>query len=105
VTAVVYGSVARGQERPSSDIDLFIVAHSEQAKRDVRQSAGRLWERVSKEFGNSLSVHVNTVSELQRKVRRGLPVLREILRHHHLVWGQPLLEILERHEASSRSAR
>lgn len=95
VAAAVYGSVARGQERPGSDIDLFVVVSSEKAKRDVQQSAGRLWEKISKEFGNPLSVHVNTASELQQKIRRGLPLFREILRHHHLVWGQSLSGVLQ----------
>lgn len=94
LSAAVYGSVERHQERPTSDVDLLILVPSEQAKRKVEQVLGRFWEKISREFGNPLSIYVNTVRQARQKVKRRLPVLENILRHHEMILGTPLKEIL-----------
>ncbi len=92
LSVAVYGSVARGEERPTSDIDLFILVESEQAKREILRSLERFPEIVEKEFGNSPALYVNTVREGQQKYR--LPLFQNILRCHELIWGRPLGELL-----------
>jgi len=94
VAAAIYGSIARGQERPTSDIDLLVLVSSAHAKRDVRDALDRVGEEVMRTFGNPLALYVNTVHEAQQKARRGLPVFKNILREHHLLWGRPLREVL-----------
>lgn len=94
LSAAVYGSVERHQERPTSDVDLLVLVPSEQAKQKVEHALDRLWEKVSREFGNPLSIYVNTVREARQKVERRLPVLENILRHHKVIWGVPLEGIL-----------
>lgn len=94
VSAAVYGSVVRGEERPTSDIDLLILVESERAKREVHQVLERLWGAVGKEFGNPLALYVNTVREGRKKYRRRLPVFQNILRAHRVIWGKPLREVL-----------
>lgn len=94
VTVAIYGSVARRQEHPTSDIDLLILIKSEEAKRDVRQALDRLWEAVTSKFGNTLAPYVNTVREARQKHQRRLSVMRNILHQHHVVWGKPLEEVL-----------
>lgn len=99
VTAAIYGSVARGQERPTSDLDLVVLIRSSQAKPAVREALDRLGETILRTFGNPLTVYVNTVREAQRKARRGLPLFRNILNDHQLVCGKPLQEVLRGREA------
>lgn len=94
VAAAIYGSLARGQERPTSDIDLLVLVSSPQAKRDVRDALNRAGETVMRTFGNPLAVYVNTVREARQKARRGLPVFRNLLSQHQLLWGRPLHEVL-----------
>ncbi len=94
VTVALYGSVARGQERPTSDLDLVVLVVSERAKAPVRAALDRAWESVVKEFGNPLAAYVSTVSEARQKYRRGLPLWQNILAHHQPVWGQSLKEAL-----------
>lgn len=94
VSAAIYGSLSRAQERPTSDIDLLVLVSSVQAKQDVRDTMGRIGEAAMRTFGNSLTLYVNTVHEAQQKVRRGLPIFRNILRDHHVLWGRPLHEVL-----------
>lgn len=94
VSAALYGSVARRQEQPASDIDLFVLVSSAHAKRKVQEGFDRLWQALSAEFGNSLAVYINTVSEARDKRRSRLPLLENILRDHRLIWGKPLEEAL-----------
>jgi DNA-binding transcriptional ArsR family regulator len=94
VTVAVYGSVARGQERATSDLDLLVLVRSLQAKPAVHAAFERMGARVMRACGNSLAVYVNTVQEARQKVRKGFPVFHSILAHHQVLWGRPLQEVL-----------
>ncbi|MBI3333310.1 MAG: nucleotidyltransferase domain-containing protein [Candidatus Omnitrophica bacterium] len=93
VAVAVYGSVARRQERPTSDIDLVILVKSEQAKRRVMDALARFSAAVENEFGNTPATYVNTLREARRKFRR-LPLFQNILKSHRLIFGQPLENLL-----------
>lgn len=95
VTAALYGSVARHQERPTSDLDVLFLVRSPQAKQQVQHALHRHWEAITRRFGNSLAPYVNTVHEAQQKSRRGVALFREIRTHHQVLWGQPLEEVLD----------
>ncbi len=91
ITVAIFGSVARGEERPTSDIDLFVLVESKQAKRKIRNALDPFCGRVMEEFGNVPSIYVNALSEARQKVRRKLPLFQNILRDHRVIWGKPLL--------------
>jgi UTP:GlnB (protein PII) uridylyltransferase len=99
VTVAIYGSLARGQERPRSDIDLIVLVNSSRAKHRVHAALDRRGDDVIKAFGNPLALYVNTVREAQGKARRRLPLFTNILHDHQLVWGKPLQEVLRGHTA------
>lgn len=94
ITVAIYGSVARGEERPTSDVDLLVLVESEQAKRKVEGALDRFCERAMKEFGNVPTPYVNTLAEARRKIQRGLPVFQNILKEHRVILGRPLEEAL-----------
>lgn len=75
---VLYGSVARGDERPGSDIDLLVVVRSQRAKAAVSARLDRLRARIGTGFGNALSTIIYTSEEVRRKNR--LPLLENIER-------------------------
>ena len=95
LTAVLYGSIARGEERPTSDLDLLVLVPSEAAKRKVRPMLDRFCEMAMSRFANAPSLQLNTVREAQEKIRRGLPLFRNILKHHRILWGKSLEEVLD----------
>lgn len=74
IKAVLFGSVARGDERAGSDIDLLVIARDERSVEAVRQRLDRLLERVSRSFGNSLAPIVYSAEEARRKNRPTLLV-------------------------------
>jgi len=94
VAIALYGSILRGQERPTSDLDLFVLVRTAQSKRPVQEWLDQLWEPVTRAFGNSLAPYVQTVEEARQKYRRGLPLLQDILQHHQLLMGRPLRDVL-----------
>ena len=94
ITVALYGSVARGEERPTSDVDLLVLVESERAKRRVADALDRFCERALKEFGNVPTPYVNTLAEARRKIQRGLPVFQNILKEHRVILGKPLKEAL-----------
>ena len=99
VSVAIYGSMARGQERPTSDIDLIVLVNSSRAKEQVRDALTRLGNTAMQTFGNPLALYVNTVREARQKARRGLPLFNNIRNDHQLVWGKPLQEVLRGREA------
>jgi predicted nucleotidyltransferase len=53
--AVLFGSVARGEERTTSDVDIFVVVRSRADKERVEDALSAASIRFAKKFGNPLS--------------------------------------------------
>jgi predicted nucleotidyltransferase len=78
--AVIYGSVARGNERPDGDIDLLLIVREKGKWMEDFQD--KLRAEVLKLFGNALSTLVCTPGEyerlsdgLKREIKKGIVVL------------------------------
>ncbi len=67
--AVIYGSVARGDERPDSDIDLLLVV--KKRGKFVDELQNKLRGKILEFFGNTLSILVCTEKEY-KKISAGL---------------------------------
>lgn len=75
---VLFGSVARGDERPDSDVDLLVVVRTAADKEEARKALLEVGRYVAAVFGNSLSALIYTRreaaalegSELMASVRR-----------------------------------
>ncbi|MCK5290589.1 MAG: nucleotidyltransferase domain-containing protein [Thermoplasmata archaeon] len=85
----LFGSVARGEEETSSDIDVLVVTSK---KREVMDIIGRLQLVISKAYGNPLSALVLSPSELKRSENSGL--IEETKKSHIHVRGRSLEELL-----------
>ena len=64
--AALFGSIARGDEAPDSDIDLFIEVRTEGEKSTVRESLSALSARFALRFGNPLSSLILTRSQVRQ---------------------------------------
>jgi len=64
--AILFGSVVRGEERPASDIDLFVQVRTEQDKIRAEEVLSSASPRFARKFGNPLSSLVLTGAELRR---------------------------------------
>lgn len=70
--AVLFGSVARGEENADSDVDLYLEVASARARRRVLSGATPLVVQVQRRFGNHLSLMVATPGEMARASARNL---------------------------------
>jgi predicted nucleotidyltransferase len=62
---VLFGSRARGQERPESDIDVVVVAHDEEAKQRLTRIVEDQEREMRRNFGASMSVLLYDRAEAQ----------------------------------------
>lgn len=62
----IYGSFARREERPDSDIDLFVEVEGRRDAQRIRELLGRQTRGIWKRFGNPISPLILTRSELRR---------------------------------------
>lgn len=77
VSAAVFGSVARGDSGPSSDIDLLLVVEDATLSEHDRwlDEVDGLTLAVESWTGNRLEVITRTISDLHRLVREGEPII------------------------------
>lgn len=76
IRAILFGSVARGDDRPGSDIDLCLIVRDQKDKKSVQEAMLGLGTKIQKAYGNFLGDYVLTESEYKRK--RGLGVIKNI---------------------------
>ena len=85
--AVVFGSVARGEEAGGSDLDLLLIADGSAGRRMAREAAGEARTRMWKEWGVRVNAIVLTSGEVELRRRRGDPLIGAILREGIVVGG------------------
>lgn len=77
-SATIFGSVARGEEDPTSDLDLLLVAPPG-GKQKLSDLASELGQKALSEYGIRVSPIVLTVPELRQRARRSEPLLTNII--------------------------
>ena len=91
---ILYGSWARRQPMPTSDVDLLVVTRrvqdQDKVERILEGHRGRLAER----FGRPVSLLVVGRNELRRRLRRGDRLIREIIREGRTVAGKSIAEVV-----------
>jgi len=90
----VFGSMKKGKERSTSDIDLLVLVRNPEDKRKVEEDFGKVNEKIINKFGNTISNYIQTTEEFKTKYKRGLALVKNILKSHRLLFGKPLEELL-----------
>lgn len=75
---VLFGSIAKGLEKPDSDIDIFILVKNNQDREKLETSLEKLSNICLEVYGNRLSPYILTEKELKQKEK--LKVISEINR-------------------------
>lgn len=78
VKIVLFGSMARKDERPDSDIDLLVVIQSERNKEKVNQLLLDAAVELIDLFGNRLSPVIYSTKEYSEKIGSAMPLVKEI---------------------------
>jgi len=82
--AVLFGSMARGESRASSDIDLLVIVKDAPSKAQVMARMGGLRRLVGTRYGNRLQPVVYSIQEW--KARKGPGLVRRIEEEGQVVW-------------------
>jgi predicted nucleotidyltransferase len=88
VSAVLFGSVTKGEERLDSDIDLLIISNDIDSAID---SVSKASSKVFEVFHGKIS-HI-VFSEKQFKTKRNGDLMKSILSNHMLICGKELSDI------------
>jgi predicted nucleotidyltransferase/DNA-binding HxlR family transcriptional regulator len=83
-SAAIFGSVARGEEEPRSDIDLMIMSSD---RENAVAAASELQVEVSRRFGNPLAAYIVTREEMSEGRS---PVIKDIREQNIMICGEPL---------------
>lgn len=94
VSIAIFGSVKKREERPTSDIDLLVLVKNSENKGEVEEDFGKVNEKIISRFGNTVSPYIQTVKEFNSKYKKGLSLIKNILKSHRLLFGTPLEELL-----------
>lgn len=82
-SVTLFGSVARGEEKPRSDVDLLILTND---KGKAEDSVSELQIEFSKRFGNPVAPIIHTRIEMEGL--KGSEMLKEIQKHCITVCGE-----------------
>jgi len=74
--AVLFGSVARGDERPDSDVDLFVLVKNNHDKEQLGPFIEKASDACFEAYGNRFVPYILTEEEARQK--KGLKLLSEI---------------------------
>lgn len=94
MSVLVYGSVARGDEQPTSDLDLLVITDGETPSRIKEKEGGDIREEIARTHGNHLSLLCLTKKEVQKRVTEKDSLVRNILREGKVIHGCTIAEVL-----------
>jgi predicted nucleotidyltransferase len=95
-SAVVYGSAARGDDGPGSDLDLLVVTRSDKDVGNVHSHLVQVAAPVlSDRFGLDLSPVVISVEQLVRQADGNDPLVGAVLREGRQIAGASIDRLLE----------
>jgi len=88
VSVVLFGSVSLHKERPTSDIDIAVIVKDLKRKHKAELLFEEIDKKISEKFGNTISAYINTVLEFKSKYKKGLAVIKNILKSNKLIYGK-----------------
>jgi len=90
VSCAIFGSFARGAEKPDSDVDvLFITGDKELVHKFVEEKS----QIFTKKFGNVVTPYIMSRKEFVRK--KNMPFVKGILENHKMIKGEDLWKLIQ----------
>ncbi|CAN5651041.1 hypothetical protein BH23GEM8_BH23GEM8_18590 [soil metagenome] len=93
-SAVVFGSAARGEAGPGSDLDLLVLGNDRESEGAIYTALVEASAALELEFGVDLSPVVITVEQARHQKSEGDSFIAEVVRDGRRIFGRPLEEVL-----------
>lgn len=88
IAAWIFGSVARGQDEPESDLDLFVLTRTTTDATWVSERIAEAGSRWAEEFGADLRPVIMTLDNALSQHERGGSLIRNAITHARMVVGE-----------------
>ncbi len=93
-SVMLYGSWARGDGRPTSDVDLLLIVHNATRKDALERRLEEIRTMALTRYGVPVSLLVLSTSEVADRVRTRSRFIRDILEQGRVLAGRPLSDVL-----------
>ncbi len=90
VSCAIFGSFAKGTEKPDSDVDLLFVTDNKEA---VQKFAEDKLQSFARRYGNVITPYIMPKGEFARK--KNTPFVKGVLESHKLVKGENLWKLIQ----------
>jgi predicted nucleotidyltransferase len=90
----MFGSTARGDDRPDSDLDLLLIVEHRKDREKAQERASALFDRLKKEFGVTLSAISFGRAEFVAGYRKGKSFFQTVVKEGETVTGKELSEVV-----------
>lgn len=102
LSIILYGSIARGDESPSSDVDLMLVYKDEEEPGSIRK-AELVFEWITRNYGNPAGIRRIRISEFQNPDSEYKELVRNIIKEGKSIAGLSMTEVLNYHGDNSQN--
>jgi len=94
VSAILFGSAARGDARPDSDLDVLFVADSKAVEDSVEEAAIDLQEEVFAKLGVTLAPITLPLARFRERYDAGDPLLHNVEAEGRILLGSTMRELV-----------
>ena len=94
ISIVLYGSISRGEEKPSSDFDLLVLVPTSNDRKSAEGFFATRNDYFISRFGDVLSPLILAAREFQERYRGGDPLIREIVNTGRAIYGKSISEVI-----------
>ena len=94
IAVILFGSVARGEEEPGSDIDLAIIVQNPENKEATQKLGDEILDELATVTGVVPTIIVWSKDEFKERYNNGDGLARSLLEEGRVVMGPPVWEIL-----------
>ncbi len=94
ISIIIFGSVATGNEKPNSDVDLLIILKEAANSQKAESTLDELSLLISKSFGNLLSPVLLKERQFCRRYKQKDEFIRSIVAHGKVIYGKTFMEII-----------
>lgn len=93
-SVILFGSAARGDARPDSDLDLLVLANDRLRSEAADEFLAAVSDRLHARLGVRASVLALSISEAQKRLEDGDPLMKNVLHDGRALFGPLVQEVL-----------
>lgn len=94
VSIALFGSVNVRKDHPASDVDIAVIVKDAKSRKAAEHLFEEIDKKIYNKLGNMLSPYINTRAEFRAKNKKGLAVIKNIMKSHDLIYGESLESLL-----------